>query len=60
MKIADCRLPIADFRTFGTRKNWQLAIGNRQLEIGNCHEEYVCRKLNRYLIKVSWARRLRN
>jgi len=28
--IADCQLPIADFRTFGTNK---LAIGNRQLEI---------------------------
>jgi hypothetical protein len=28
--IADCQLPIADFRTFGTNK---CAIGSRQLEI---------------------------
>src|SRR5829696_9840060 len=29
-RIADCQLPIADFRTFGFNK---LAIGNRKLEI---------------------------
>jgi len=35
MNIADCRLPIADFRTFGAAINWQLEIGNRQSAIGN-------------------------
>jgi hypothetical protein len=30
--IADCQLPIANLRTFGTSSNWQLAIGNKKEE----------------------------
>jgi len=32
-EIADFQLPIADFKNGDRNTNWQLAIGNRQLEM---------------------------